>query len=210
MTKTTRNAPAYDLSAPAKLYTLVSKSLLNGDHFYRTNKTALGELSGLVKFCEPQFVANLAAYCRQEMHLRTTSVVLTTLLCRLHGGSIARKAVTRTVKRVDEITEMLTFFSEINHDNYREASQGHKAVKKLAKIPMSMKRGLADVFESGCFDAYQFSNYDSKGAITLKDALFRVNPKAKNDEQNKIFTAIANSKSNERREARGVEGTSNA
>jgi 60 kDa SS-A/Ro ribonucleoprotein len=51
-----------------------------------------------------------------------------------------------------------------------------------------VQRGVADAFNK--FDEYQLAKYNRDGAIKLKDALFIVHPKAKNDAQQAIFNKI--------------------
>jgi len=184
-------ADSYKLSKEVELYSVVCNSLIT-DKYYESGDSQLARIIELVKDCDPVFVANLASYARNEMNLRTVPVVLSTLLCRNVGGSVAKDAVFRTVKRADEITEVLGYFAQLNKDNWKKISEkGHIKTKKMSKYSHSLKRGIAKVFESGRFDRYQFSKYNRQREFSFKDALFLCNPKPQNDEMAELFKLIA-------------------
>ena len=61
--------------------------------------------------------------------------------------------------------------------------------KKLNKLSKQIQKGLASSFNR--FDEYQFAKYNRNTDVKLKDALFLVHPKAKDDLQQGIFNKIA-------------------
>ncbi|MBI3233634.1 MAG: TROVE domain-containing protein, partial [Bacteroidetes bacterium] len=61
--------------------------------------------------------------------------------------------------------------------------------KKLNKLSKQIQKGLSESFNS--FDEYQFAKYNRAAEIKLRDALFLVHPKAKDETQQIIFNKIA-------------------
>lgn len=184
---------AYMLTPEYKLYSLVCNSMM-ADQYYRTADESLKEVIDLVAKCRPEYVGALADYARNDMHLRSMPVVLSVLLAKLHGGPIARRTVSRVVKRVDELTELLAFYGITNPYAKDVANKGspHPIRKTITKKPNSLIRGIKDVFESGRFDEYQYGKYNREGMYTIRDALFLARPKPRNDVQKALFTKIAN------------------
>ena len=185
-------AEAYSVDSNFELYTLVCNSLLS-DKYYESASDQLKRIVKLVGVCDPVFVSNLASYARNEMNLRTIPVVLAVLLCKLHGGSLARNTISRIVKRADEITEVMSFFFAINENV--SVNKITKQKKQAVKIPNSLSRGLKDVFESDRFKEYHFGKYNGSGKGTkFKDLLFLVHPKPQNELQTELFKKIAEDK----------------
>lgn len=183
---------AHKLSPEYELYTTVCASVL-ADKYYTSADEQLKRITELVKQCDPEFVGNLAAYARNEMHLRSVPVVLAVLLARHHGRSTARTTFSRVIRRVDEITETFAFFSAINNEAGIKTKGAHVIKKMVTKRPNSMIRGIRDVFESGRFDEYQYAKYDRAGkAFSLRDALFLTHPTPPMG-QKELFSRIANS-----------------
>ena len=72
-------------------------------------------LRELVAKNNPVFVAQLAVYARESLHLRTVSLVLCVELARLHrGDNLLSRLVARVVQRPDEITELLAYYARVN------------------------------------------------------------------------------------------------
>jgi 60 kDa SS-A/Ro ribonucleoprotein len=114
------------------------------------------------------------------MHLRSVPLVLAVELARHHqGDDLVSRLTERVVQRADEITELLAFYSQANE---------RTAVKRLNKLSKQLQQGLAAAFNK--FDEYQFAKYNRAAQITLKDALFLVHPKAKDEAQQALFDKI--------------------
>lgn len=173
-------AKAYSLSPELELYTLVVTSMFS-DKFYESADGRLDRLRNLIVKVEPEFVAKLAIYAREKMYLRTMPLILMIELAKVHNGtSLVGNALSRVVQRADEITETLAYYSVANKRTER---------KKLGKLSRQVERGLDIAFNK--FDEYQFGKYNRKSEITLRDALFVIQPKATNEEQSKLFDKIA-------------------
>lgn len=162
-----------------ELYTAVVNASLS-DQFYEKAGDKLERLRTLIAKNDPVFVAQLAVYAREQMHLRSIPLVLAVELAKQQSGNaIVGKLANRVVQRADEITELLAYYALANERN---------EVKKLNKLSKQLQKGLADAFNK--FDEYQFAKYNREAAVKLKDALFLVHPKAKNEAQQVLFNKI--------------------
>ncbi|MDO6433700.1 TROVE domain-containing protein [Flavitalea sp. BT771] len=170
---------AFALTPQMELYTMVAVSALN-DQFYENAEDKLKRLRKLIEKNEAAFVARLAVYAREQMHLRTIPLVLVVELGKVHrGDGVVAKLVARVIQRADEITELLAYYQLANK---------RTQVKKLNKLSKQLQKGLAASFNK--FDEYQFAKYDRANQVKLRDALFLVHPKAKDDAQQVIFDKI--------------------
>lgn len=173
------NAPAYQLSPEWNLYSTVVTSSLS-DKFYETANERLETLRSLIKKNDPEFVAKLAVYAREQMYLRSIPLVLVVELAKIHqGDSLVSRLTTRIIQRADEITELLAYYQSANI---------RKDTKKLNRLSKQIQNGLQNAFNK--FDEYQFAKYNRDAEIKLRDALFITHPKAKDDAQQIIFNRI--------------------
>lgn len=184
-TRITRNyegAPAYLLGQKEALYAAVVTSTLS-NNFYEKGEDRLARIQHLIQevaAADPQFIAKLAIYARENMHLRSVPLVLLVELARLHNGDdLVRRTTRRVIQRVDEITELLACYQMAN---------GRFETKKLNKLSNQLQKGIADAFNR--FDEYQFAKYNRATAVKLRDALFLVHPKAKDAQQQQLFDKI--------------------
>ena len=175
------NAIAFPLTAEYELYTAVVTTSLNAT-FYEKDTARLERIKALIQNSNPVFVAKLAVYARNEMHMRSVPLVLVVELAKIYSGdSLISKMIVSVIQRADEITELLAYYQMANDRN---------GVKKLNRLSKQIQKGLAVSFNK--FDEYQFAKYDRDGAVKLKDALFLIHPKAKDEAQQKLFNKIAN------------------
>jgi 60 kDa SS-A/Ro ribonucleoprotein len=172
--------PAFALTPAQELYAAVATAALS-DQFYETATTRLERLRELVARSDPQFVARLAVYAREQLHLRSVPLVLAVELARLHrGDNLVSRLVARIVQRADEIPELLAFYAQAN---------GRTGVKTLGQLSKQVQRGLALAFNR--FDAYQLAKYDREGtAVRLRDALFLVHPRPRDEAQQAVFNHL--------------------
>ena len=179
--KNHEGAKAYAMTPELELYTAVVTASLS-DTFYESVDTRLDRIAQLIGKVSPEFVARLAVYTRTEMHLRSIPLLLLVELAKVHNGDdLVARAVEKTVLRADEIMELLMCYQ------WRNPS-GHP-VKKLAKLSRQIQNGLQRAFNR--FDEYQFAKYNRDNLeVKLRDALFLVHPKAKDDQQQALFDKI--------------------
>jgi 60 kDa SS-A/Ro ribonucleoprotein len=173
-------APAYTLTPALELYAAVATAALS-NQFYEAADTRLARLRELIARGDPQFVARLAVYAREQLHLRSVPLVLAVELARLHrGDNLVSRLVARIVQRADEIPELLAFYAQAND---------RTGVKTLGQLSKQVQRGLALAFNR--FDAYQLAKYDREGAaVRLRDALFLVHPKPRDEAQQAVFNQL--------------------
>jgi hypothetical protein len=180
VTSNYEGAKAYTLSPEMELYAAVASAGLN-DTFYESADNRLERIQQLISKNDPEYVAKLAVYVRSQMYMRSVPLVLAVELAKQNSGNtIVSKAVTGVVQRADEITELLA--------NYQLANQ-RSGIKKLNKLSKQVQKGLSEAFNS--FDEYQFAKYNRQAEIKLRDALFLVHPKAKDETQQTVFNKIA-------------------
>jgi len=174
-------AKAFTLSPEMELYTAVVTWSLD-DSFYEKNEERLTRLRALMYKCDPMFVGKLAVYARTKMHLRSVPLVLVAELANLHSGdNLVARVTDGVIGRADEITELLACYELMNK---------RTGTKKLNRLSKQLQKGLTSAFNR--FDEYQFAKYNRDGAIKLRDALFLVHPKAKDELQQVLFNKIVN------------------
>ncbi|HEY9000466.1 MAG TPA: TROVE domain-containing protein [Mucilaginibacter sp.] len=172
-------AKAFAISSEMELYAAVVTWSLN-DSFYEKNEERMSRLRGLIAKCNPAFVGKLAVYARTKMYMRSVPLVLVTELAKLHSGDdLVARVTDNVIGRADEITELLACYELMNK---------RTATKKLNRLSKQLQKGLSTAFNR--FDEYQFAKYNRDGAIKLRDALFLVHPKAKDELQQVLFNKI--------------------
>ena len=171
---------AFALDAATQLYTAVVTWSLS-DTFYEKNNNRLMRVRALIAQNDPEFVAQLAVYARHTMYMRSAPLVLVTELAKIHAGdNLVARTTAAVISRADEITELLACYQLINK---------RKGLKKLNHLSKQIQKGLAQAFNR--FDEYQFAKYNRDTEVKLRDALFLVHPKAKDEAQQLLFDKIA-------------------
>ncbi|HPH91823.1 MAG TPA: TROVE domain-containing protein [Ferruginibacter sp.] len=172
-------AKAFVLTPQLELYTAVATAGLS-DQFYEKAADKMQRMRELIAKNDAAFVAKLAIYAREQMYLRSIPLVLAVELAKQQSGNdVVGKLTNRLVQRADEITELLAYYAIANE---------RTEVKKLNKLSKQLQKGLAAAFNK--FDEYQFAKYNRDAAVKLKDALFLVHPKAKDEAQQALFNKI--------------------
>ena len=171
---------AYKMTPEMELYTAVVTTGLS-DSFYESQDGRLERIKALMANCSPEFIGRLAVYARTEMYLRSVPMVLSVELAKQASGTSAvSRTVSNVIQRADEITELLAYYQIANN---------REGVKKLNGLSKQIQKGLVEEFNK--FNEYQFAKYNRNTDVRLRDALFLVHPKAKNESQQAIFNKIA-------------------
>lgn len=180
LTTNHEGAIAWRMTPEWELYTTVVTTMGVEDKFYERGDNRVRRIADLVRKVKPEYVAQLAVYARKEMHLRSVPMLLLVELAQCHrGDSLVSRAVSRTVQRADEISELLMCY------------QWRTGKKDLTGLSSQLRKGLAEAFNH--FDEYQFAKYDRTGRkVTLRDALLLVHPKPKDERQKEVFKKILN------------------
>lgn len=176
--KTHEGGPAIQHQTPIQqLRRLSLACLLWEDGFYENGVSIADHIKRLVPLCDPRDVAELAIQAREEQRLRHLPLLLCRELLRHPGNAAIRfktgYTLARVIQRADEIAEFLSLYW----------LDGKKPLAKQAKL------GLAEAFNK--FDEYAFAKYNRDGAVKLRDVMFVVHPKPKDDAQAELFKKIA-------------------
>ena len=180
LTTNHEGAKAWRMTPEWELYSTVVTTMGVEDKFYERGNDRVRRIADLVRRVQPEFVAQLAVYAREAMHLRSVPLLLLVELARCHrGDSLVSRAVSRTIQRADEIAELLMCY------------QWRTGRKDLTGLSSQLRKGLAEAFNH--FDEYQFAKYNRTGRkVPLRDALLLVHPKPKDERQKTVFRKILN------------------
>ena len=171
---THEGAPAAELTLEQRLRRSVLACLLWEDEFYEDGQSIAERILALAAEVPPQVVADLAVEARERFKLRHAPLLLVTALVKTGRGTpLVADTIERVIQRADEITELVAIY-------WREGK------RPLAK---QLKLGLARAFAK--FDAYQLAKYDRDGPVKLRDVLFLVHAKPKDEAQAALFKGVA-------------------
>lgn len=131
-------------------------------------------IAALIPKVDASIVAALAEECRIVQKLRHVPLFIASEMCKHESHkSHVRTLLPKIITRADQITDFLAIYWK----------EGKKPLAAQAK------KGLAECFHK--FDEYQFAKYDRDGAVKLRDVMFLVHPKAKNEVEYALFDRIA-------------------
>lgn len=191
--KNHEGADAFAMTAEMELYSAVCTMALQ-PKFYETPRQQVERVADLVRMVAPAFVARLAVYARREMYLRSVPMLLIVELAKVHSGdNLVSRTIEQVIQRADEIMELLMCYQwrrSSGRPVENDAPHSRSNYKKLGRLSHQIQAGLQKAFNK--FDEYQFAKYNRGGLeVTLRDALFLVHPKAKDEAQQRIFDKIA-------------------
>ena len=171
---TFEGAPAAILTAEQRLRRSVLSCLLWEDEFYEDGHAIADRIAVLAVDVDPSVVAALAIEAREDFKLRHAPLMLLCALARTGSGtSLVSRTIERVIQRADELTEFLALYWR----------GGRKPLTKQIKL------GLGRAFAK--FDAYQLAKYDRDGPIKLRDVLFLVHAKPRDDAQAALWKQVA-------------------
>lgn len=153
------------INAEQALRRSVMSCFLWEDEFYEDGKSIADRISELSQKVKPEIVHQLAIEARHQGKLRHVPLLL--LSERPNAD-----AIYQTISRADEIAEMLAIY-------WRNGRR---------PIPAQMKKGLAKAFTK--FDEYALAKYNRDGAVKLRDVLFMVHAKPKDDAQAALWKRL--------------------
>lgn len=170
--RTHEGAIAARITPEQELRRSVLSTLLWEDTFYEGGQDVATRIRSTAEKVSSETIADLAVEARTVHGLRHVPLLLLTSLIK-RGGSGVAEAVTNTINRVDEITELAAIYWKFNPNKDFSAQ---------------MKKGLGGAFNK--FNEYQFAKYNRDGAVKLRDVLFLSHPKAKDAKQQELFDKI--------------------
>lgn len=143
--------------------------------FYESGEAVAARIKRLVAACKPVDVAQMAIEAREKQHLRHAPLLLVRELARdpsrCPDGLIA-ETLCSVIQRADELAEFLALYWQDGR-------------RPLAK---QVKKGLACAFRK--FNEYQLAKYNRDASVKLRDVLFMVHAKPKDDEQATLWKRL--------------------
>lgn len=150
--------------------------------FYESGEAVADRLKRLVPLCNPHDVAEIAVEAREKQHLRHAPLFLVRELARdskrCADGLIAN-TLCSVVQRADELAEFLAMYW----------ADGKKPIAK------QVKKGLACSFSK--FNEYQLAKYNRDSTVKLRDVLFMVHAKPKDEAQAELWKRLVDGKLSE-------------
>lgn len=178
--RTHEGAPAARLSDEQALRRSVLACLLWEREFYEDGEKIAARILRLAGNVPAATLAALSIEARTEMNLRHVPLLLLSALARHGAGSsLVSDTIERVIQRADELSEFLVIHAKAN---------GVTPDKVKPKLSAQMKKGLARAF--GRFDEYQLAKYDRAGAVRLRDVLFLVHAKPKDEAQEALWKRL--------------------
>jgi hypothetical protein len=149
----------------------VLSCLLWEDGFYESGASVAERVTALAAKVSAGDLSALAVETRTVHNLRHVPLLLTAELAK-KGGSVVSQTLAQVIQRADELSEFLSIYW------------------RNGKTPLSkqVKRGLAQAFTK--FSAYQLAKYDRAKAIRLRDVLFMVHAKPKDEAQAAVWKQL--------------------
>lgn len=164
---------AYLMKPEQELLHAVLTSFLE-DKYYESGEERLERIKSLVAQCDDEFVARLAYVARTEFYLRSVPIVLLGELSSKHkGDSLVFKTIEKTISRVDDITELVSYLDFV--------------------LSKQVKKGIRRALYK--FNRYQLAKYRGEGKrVKLVDVFNMVHPKPQfaNDEQKQAWKDLVN------------------
>jgi 60 kDa SS-A/Ro ribonucleoprotein len=170
---THKGAPAKRITPEQELRRSVLACMLWENEFYEDGKTIADRIVDLSAKVKPEVLAALAVEARHEQHLRHVPLLLLKGLVKHGSGAMVAHAIEKTISRADELAEFVAIYQDGKN-------------KKM--LPAQMKKGLARAFRR--FNAYALGKYNRDAAWKLRDVLFLVHAKPKDDEQAALWKSL--------------------
>lgn len=151
----------------------VMACMLWEDSFYESGQSVSDRIKSLVPLCDPDDVAQIAIEARSKQRLRHVPLFLVRELAR-HSKSrhVVADTLAAVIQRADELAEFLAMYW----------ADG--------KIPIAkqVKKGLQKAFRK--FGEYELAKYNRDAAIKLRDVLFMIHAKPKDEEQEALWKRL--------------------
>ncbi|MBV9907844.1 MAG: TROVE domain-containing protein [Hyphomicrobiales bacterium] len=178
---THEGAKAKAFAPEAELKRTLMNCLLWEDQFYEDGVSIADRIKALVPHVAPERCAALAIAAREEMKLRHAPLLVLREMARLekHRALVA-ETLHRVIQRPDEMTELLAI--------YWADALGPMQQRKRQPVSAQIKKGLARALTK--FDAYQLAKYDRDGPVRIRDVLFLVHAKPRDESQEKVWRQL--------------------
>ena len=150
----------------------VSTCLLWENTFYENGNDIAARIASLCAQVKPSEVSALAVKARTDLKLRHVPLFLCIQLLKLKAGKIAGDTIAAVVKRPDEMGELIALY------------------RKEKRVPLAaqLKKALAKMFPT--FSPYQLAKWNGDAAVKLRDVMFMVHPKPKDETQAAVWKQL--------------------
>ena len=151
--------------------------------FYHQPAAQLAAIRKLIRDNDPLFVARLAIYFREQLHLRTLSFVLAAELAEVcKDKALIGMLIGRVIQQANEIPIWLDYY----------ARAGGRRAEKFLRVNPLVRKYLATHFNG--LDAYRFVRLTKVQQARLRYAMSLVKPKAAGKAQQALFRRILQDK----------------
>lgn len=186
--KTAGGAPAFPhLNPVQQLRRLVLSCMLWESEFYVNGKTIAENILEAAAHVPAATLGALAVEARSQHNLRHVPLLLLAAMAK-RGGKITGDTIAATIQRPDELAEFLSIYWTVNPPSGTDAA-GRPSNASLSK---QVKRGLALAFQK--FNAYSLAKYNRDKGIKLRDVLFLVHAKPKDEAQAAVWKQLVEGK----------------
>lgn len=158
----------------ALLRRAVLANLLWEDIAYMDGVSVANEIKRLIPLCPAIDVYNIALEARLMQKLRHTPLFIAVEMCKYPEHKLfVKDLLPRIITRADMLTDFLAIYWK----------DGKKPIANQAK------KGLALAFHN--FNEYKLAKYDRDAAIKLRDVMFLVHAKPRNQYEQELFKKVA-------------------
>lgn len=176
---THEGAKASHIKPIDELKRTVLACMLWESNFYESGESVVDRIKQLIPKCDPSAVAELAIEAREKQYLRHMPLLLVRELARNPSRcsfGLISETLFRVIQRADELAEFLMLYW----------SEGRRPLAKQVKL------GLAKAFTK--FNEYALAKYNRDSIVKLRDVLFLVHAKPKDDEQAQLWKKLVENK----------------
>ena len=167
-------AMAAKQSDVALLRRAVLANLLWEDVAYMDGKKVAEEIQRLIPLCPAVDVYNIALEARVMQKLRHTPLFIAVEMCKYPEHKLfVADLLPKIITRADMLTDFLAIYWK----------------DKKCPICNQAKKGLALAFHN--FNEYKLAKYDRDAAIKLRDVMFLVHAKPRNQYEQELFNKVA-------------------
>ena len=158
----------------AVLRRAVLANLLWEDVAYMDGEKVADEIKRLIPLCPAEDVYNIALEARLMQKLRHTPLFIAVEMCKYPEHKLfVKDLLPKIITRADMLTDFLAiYWKDGKHPICNQA-----------------KKGLALAFHN--FNEYKLAKYDRDAAIKLRDVMFLVHAKPRNQYEQELFNKVA-------------------
>lgn len=184
-TLTFNGAKGYTLDNKTALFLLAASSMVGEDTFYERAEVRDGRLKNLVHAVtqeDPEWIQRFISFLRNEMHMRSASVVVAVEYL-VAGGPNARKVINDACSRADEPAEVLAYYIS-NYGGW----DGKQYPLPAPKLPQALRKGLGDACNRLYTEKAVLKWNGNSRELSMGNVLDLVHPKT--DGPNPVFKYV--------------------